>query len=340
MDETWRTRSKLQCVYYAALTSAAVSTPVVLSALAKSAAAAYNTDMQQARINMFYIGCPIWSHKEWVGTFFPERTPPGEFLRIYSRKLSTVEGNTTFYAVPNAEMIARWRAETPPEFRFCPKIPREISRSPSLEATRGATLAFVQRMRGLGERLGPIFLQLPPSFGPASLKQLETWLSFWPEETRLAVEVRHPAFFEKEEAATLNALLNQYRAARVIMDTRPIRVGPAEEQGFLQARERKPDLPVYPAITTDFTFLRYIGHTSSEINAPFLDAWAVRLAQWLERGIALYVFCHCPFEVHSPDICYELYQRMEKLTPLPELPWAREKTGKGQEDQLEQGKLF
>lgn len=304
----------------------------------KQAGGAYNASMQHTRDRKLYLGCPVWGHKAWVGTFFPQRTPPGDFLRLYSRKLSTVEGNTTFYAVPSAETIARWRAETPAEFRFCPKIPREISHAPALEASQNATRTFVSRMRGLGERLGPIFLQLPPAFGPAQLKQLETWLNCWPTDVRLAVEVRHPAFFEQEQAVVLNALLHEQRAARVIMDTRPIRVGPAEEQDMHQARERKPDLPVYPAITTDFTFLRYIGHSSSEVNAPFLDTWAARLVQWLERGIALYLFCHCPSEVHSPDICYELYRRLAQFTAVPELAWAREKRETGQE--IEQGRLF
>lgn len=285
---------------------------------------------------MFFIGCPMWGYKEWVGSFFPARTPASDFLRLYSQRLTCVEGNTTFYALPNAETVARWRAETPPDFRFCPKIPREISHSPALEASHSATMTFVERMCGLGERLGPIFLQLPPAFGPANLKQLETWLTFWPSTVRLAVEVRHPAFFEKEHGATLNALLNTFQAARVIMDTRPMRSGPAEEQNMLQARERKPDLPIYPAITSDFTFLRYIGHMSSTVNAPFLEFWARRLAQWLERGITLYVFCHCPFEVHSPAICYELYQRVKQLVPLPALPWNREQ----QTNEIEQGKLF
>lgn len=294
----------------------------------------------QTSERQFYIGCPIWSHKEWVGSFFPARTPPGDFLRLYSRQLSTVEGNTTFYAVPNAEIIARWRAETPPEFRFCPKLPRDISHSSDLAATRASTLAFTERMSGLGERLGPMFLQLPPTFGPAQARQLETWLSFWPTALRLAVEVRHPAFFEKEHAATLNALLNQHNVARVIMDTRPIRVGPAEEQGLLQARERKPDLPVYPAITTDFVFLRYIGHMNSAINAPFLDTWASKLAQWLERGLTLYVFCHCPFELHSPDICRELSQCLSKLTTLPALPLAHAQNVQPPEGTPEQGTLF
>src|SRR5215469_7057594 len=145
----------------------------------------------------------MWGYKEWVGNFFPAHTPSSDFLRLYSRRLNVVEGNTTFYAVPNAETIARWRAETPPEFRFCPKIPRAISHGPDLEGTRASTLEFIERMRGLGERLGPIFLQLPPQFGPEQLGQLQKWLEAWPSQTRLAVEVRHPAFFSGEPAATL-----------------------------------------------------------------------------------------------------------------------------------------
>ena len=47
-----------------------------------------------------YIGCPIWSWKGWVGNFYPEGTKPAEFLHEYARRLTTVEGNTTFYAVP------------------------------------------------------------------------------------------------------------------------------------------------------------------------------------------------------------------------------------------------
>ena len=285
---------------------------------------------------MFYIGCPMWGYKEWVGEFFPPRTPQSDFLRLYSRRLTTVEGNTTFYAVPSAETVARWYTETIAEFRFCFKIPREISHAPHLETRKTSTLFFTERMRGLKERLGPMFLQLPPAFGHAQLPQLQAFLDFWPMDLRLAVEVRHPEFFEAEHAAALNTLLGQYKVARVMMDTRPIRIGSTEEKRILQARERKPDLPLQVAITTDFAFVRYIGHPRMEVNEPLLKSWAQQLAQWLHTGIIPYVFCHCPFEVLSPAICYSLYQRVKTLAPLPALPWQAEQSDRGPE----QARLF
>jgi uncharacterized protein YecE (DUF72 family) len=263
----------------------------------------------------------MWGYKEWVGTLFPPRTPQSDFLRLYSRNLTTVEGNTTFYAIPTAETITRWYADTPPVFRFCFKVPRDISHTPHLESRQSETSFFTNRMRGLKGRLGPMFLQLPPAFSPAQLSELQAFLDFWPDDLRLAVEVRHPDFYKEPFAAKLNTLLHRYNVARVMMDTRPIRIGTAAEKNILHARERKPDLPLQIAVTTDFIFLRYIGHPRMEVNQPFFEGWAEQLAQWLEQGLTLYVFCHCPYEVHSPEICRALYQRVGTLVELPPLPW-------------------
>lgn len=285
---------------------------------------------------MFYTGCPLWGYKEWVGNFFPAHTPASNFLRLYSRRLSAVEGNTVFYALPSAETIARWKQETPETFRICPKVSRSISHTASLDQSKDETRRFVERMNELGTRLGPMFLQLPPAFGPAHLAQLEAFLTFWPPDARLAVEVRHPDFYTEEHSLALNSLLKHYKAARVIMDTRAIRTGPAAEQQILQARERKPDLPVQIAITSNFAFIRYIGHPRLEMNDTLLESWAKQFALWLQQGLTLYVFCHCPFEVHSPTICRNLYHRVQKLAGLPPLAWETP----DQSEEVEQGKLF
>jgi uncharacterized protein YecE (DUF72 family) len=273
---------------------------------------------------MFYIGCPLWSYKEWVGNFFPSHTPASEFLRLYSRKLNAVEGNTVFYALPSSETIARWCEETPPTFRFCPKVLRSISHSGQLANSRTETLLFVDRMRELGERLGTIFLQLPPSFGPARLSELEAFLTYWPTDVPLAVEVRHPDFYTELHAQQLNTLLAAHKATRVLMDSRPIRIGSPMEQEIMHARERKPNLPLQIVVTTDVIFLRYIGHPRMEVNNPFLDMWAKQIGQWLTQDKTVYVFCHCPFQKYSPEICASLYQRVSDLVPLPPLSWQEE----------------
>lgn len=285
---------------------------------------------------MLYMGCPVWAHKEWLGNFFPSRTPASDFLKFYSQRLPTVEGNTIFYALPSVDVVARWVQETPPTFRFCPKVLRTISHEPELAAVKHEVQLYIERMRGFGERLGPIFLQLPATFQPAQLPRLAAFLAFWPADVRLAVEVRHPDFFAEPGRSLLDRLLRQYHVARVIMDTEPIHVGAAEEQQILQAQERKPHLPVHMVATTDFVFVRYIGHPRLQVNEPFLDVWAQQLARWLQAGLTAYVFCHCPFEKHSPEICYELYERVRALVPLPPLPWRPEWL----DEQPEQMKLF
>ena len=69
-----------------------------------------------------YIGCPIWSWKGWVGNFYPEGTKPSDFLHEYTRRLTTVEGNTTFYAVPAQKTLEGWAEEMPPHSVFAPRF--------------------------------------------------------------------------------------------------------------------------------------------------------------------------------------------------------------------------
>lgn len=275
-----------------------------------------------------YIGCPIWAYKGWVGSFFPEKTKPADFLREYSRRLTTVEGNTTFYAVPSQATIQQWAAETPESFRFCPKLPRTISHAGKLADHIEEASLFREFMGGLGSRLGPMFLQLPPRYPPAWLEDLRAFLASWPRELKLAVEVRHTDWFETPHRERLNDLLAGFDMARVVIDTRPIRSLAGEKilegsvyQRLLEARQRKPHLPILPERTASFTFLRYIGHPDMGLNAPFLDEWASQTASWLQEGTEAYVFCHCPDERLDPWLCRQLHQQVSKRVPLMPLPW-------------------
>ena len=275
-----------------------------------------------------YLGCPIWSYKGWVGSFYPEGTKQSDFLREYARRLNTVEGNTTFYAVPSAETLQRWAEEMPESFRFCPKLPRAISHTGKLQDHLAAAEQFVQVMIQLGPRLGPMFLQLPPRYAPTRLDDLRTFLEAWPEQISLAVEVRHADWFEAPQREDLNALLSELNKARVVIDTRPIRslsgdkilAGSVYER-MLQARERKPDLPIPIKREVGFTFLRYIGHPLMDQNTTFIQDWADHLASSLAEGKDAYVFCHCPDERLDPWLCREFHQHVNTIVPIPSLPW-------------------
>jgi uncharacterized protein YecE (DUF72 family) len=158
---------------------------------------------------MLYLGCPMWGLKSWVGNFFPKGAKQREFLALYSRRLNTVEGNTTFYALPEAAVVERWRDETPPGFKFCLKFPQIISHRRRLNNAEAETHDFLDRLARLGDRCGPAFLQLPPSMGGAYLPALAAYLAALPRDFRYAVEPRHGDFFGKDEAA-FDDLLRRY----------------------------------------------------------------------------------------------------------------------------------
>ena len=290
----------------------------------------------------FYTGCPIWSFKGWVGNFYPNGTKPAEYLQEYAKRVTTIEGNTTFYAVPSKKTIEQWVAETPETFRFCPKIPKAISHEGKLSENVDAARAFVEVMKGLGTRLGPMFLQLPPSYSPKLIDDLTAFLDTFPTDVRLGVEVRHLDWFEEPHRAILNKLLADHNMARVVIDTRPIRDLAGDEsikgssyESLLEARERKPNVPVFEEQTTDFTFLRFIGHPQMEQNHVWVEEWINRITDQLSTGTDAFVFCHSPDNMLAPSICREIHQRISSRIQSPPLPWDDLHS-----DIFEQGKLF
>jgi uncharacterized protein YecE (DUF72 family) len=288
-------------------------------------------------MSQFYIGCAVWGYKDWVGELFPPGSKQADFLSLYSRRLTSVEGNTTFYAIPKLEVVQRWAAETPSDFRFCFKLPREISHEGPLAARVEATRAFVERMSALGERLGPFFLQLPPGYRADKIEDLGHWLAAWPAEYRVAVEVRHDDWYAGSVEPTLMELLERHGAGRVVMDVRPLSAGPlpGAEADLQRARDNKPDVPMHPLRSGGTALVRYIGHPELPLNAPFLDEWAERVAAWLAEGTEVYFFCHCPDERRSPELCRDFQARLEQVTDVPLLPW--NELGGGE---VKQGTLF
>ena len=282
----------------------------------------YNQDMD------LYIGCPVWSFKGWVGNFYPTGAKASEYLREYARRLTAIEGNTTFYAVPAEKTIRNWVEETPESFQFCAKVPKAISHAGDLGPGIERAREFVQVMKALGPRMGPMFLQLPPSYSPGFAADLEAFLSAWPAEARLGVEVRHPGWFEEPNRAALTEMLTAHNMARVVIDTRPIRSldGDAILRGsvyqqLLKARQAKPDVPVFMERTTDFLFVRYIGHPNPEQNHALIEEWAEYIAGEIREGADAFVFCHSPDTLAAPFIAREMHEQVARRADISPLPW-------------------
>jgi uncharacterized protein YecE (DUF72 family) len=275
-----------------------------------------------------YIGCPIWSFKGWVGNFYPKGTKSAGFLHEYARRLTTIEGNTTFYAVPSAKTVESWVAQTPETFRFCAKIPKAISHEGKLVDNMGRAQEFVNILRPLGPRLGPMFLQLPPKYSPRLIEDLAKFLDEFPKDVRLGVEVRHLDWFDAPQRDSLNQILSSHNMARVVIDTRPIRDLAGDKilegstyESLLGARERKPDLPVFLERTTDFVFVRFIGHPELTQNFALIDEWVDYLVPELQAGPSAYIICHSPENLTAPNIAREFYSRLAARIDLPPLPW-------------------
>ncbi|MBC7923356.1 MAG: DUF72 domain-containing protein, partial [Ferruginibacter sp.] len=166
-----------------------------------------------------FVGCPIWASKDWAGKVYPPGAREKEYLKHYARQFNTIELNTTHYRIPDPDTIEKWKLATAPGFRFCPKIPQVISHDRALVDAEALTQAFCLSVAGLGERLGVAFLQLPPSFGPANGPILANYLRQFPASIPLAVEFRHPDWFNQPAVwhQTL-AMLRDHGVSTVITD--------------------------------------------------------------------------------------------------------------------------
>jgi uncharacterized protein YecE (DUF72 family) len=267
------------------------------------------------------IGCAVWSYPGWIGEVYPPKTPSKDYLRIYSNHFPAVEGNTTFYAIPDRAIIDRWIAQTPLGFKFCLKFPRAITHNGSLEPYLQAAQAFIVQMQALGDRLGVLFIQLPPNYAPserfADLAAFLTGLIC--RDVSIAVEVRHLDWFKSPHREQLNELLHKLGIGRVILDSRPIYEATTDEKIAFECK--KPRVPIELILTAPFSLIRYVSHPIMSANQVWLEGWTSQLQSWLRADTQIYMFVHCPIEARSPINARYLHEIFTRsgivLNPLP-----------------------
>jgi uncharacterized protein YecE (DUF72 family) len=269
--------------------------------------------------DQYRLGLPAWGFPGWKDRYFDAR--PSQ-LASYARIFNTVEGNTSFYRIPDPAQVTRWCADIEGrDFRFCFKLPREVTHERRLDAD--ALGAFLRAVEPFGDHLGPLLVQFPATVGPTQLPQVRELLSHLPHAFRFVLEVRHPAFFSEPEL--LVDLLASHHAGRVVMDTRPLYQGDRSHPEVLEALHKKPDLPVSPEVHNDLAFVRLILHPDLGTNAGYLQEWATRTATWLRAGYEVFMMIHCPNNLHCPKLAERFHKTLLAQPGMAELgslgPW-------------------
>ncbi len=155
---------------------------------------------------MIYVGTSGYNYPEWKGSFYPETLAAAKMLPYYAERFSTVEINYTFYRMPTPKLIAGWRAQVPPEFRFTLKAPKRITHDKRLRAAEVAESVggFLTAASELGPQLAALLFQLPPNF-KKDLGLLKEFLALLPPKTTAAFEFRNASWLEDDVFEALRA---------------------------------------------------------------------------------------------------------------------------------------
>jgi uncharacterized protein YecE (DUF72 family) len=265
----------------------------------------------------------MWAHPPWTGRFLSAGNR-GRELAEYSRWCNAVEGNTTFYAVPAPRTVARWAEQAPLDFRFAFKLPRHITHELRLrgDAATAALGEFLDAIEPLGERLGPVQLQLPPSFGPDMLATLRSFVATLPSSYRWVVELRHPAFFDGGVAhRAVDELCGDAGIGRVVLDTRPLYASSPRTDAAVEERRSKPRLPIVIDVIGPQPIVRVIGSDDLDGTADGLRAWIQQVTEWIAQGREPYLFVHQPENLQSPQLARMIHAEVaavvDDLAPLP-----------------------
>jgi uncharacterized protein YecE (DUF72 family) len=211
---------------------------------------------------MFWVGTSGYNYLEWRGSFYPPGLPAAKMLPYYAARFSTVEINYSFYRLPTEAMLHNWAAATPGRFKLTLKAPRRITHDARLKDCRLLVETFTRTAAVLGDRLGVLLFQLPPTFKLA-MPVLDEFLGWLPPARRVAFEFRHPSWLVPDVFDRLKS----HNAALCVAETEAA------------------STPV--VLTADFAYfrLRDEGYTPDDLHA-----WAERLKTLAPQCTDLFVY--------------------------------------------------
>lgn len=150
------------------------------------------------------VGTSGWQYRDWRGAFYPPGVPQRRWLEHYAERFATVENNGTFYRLPARDTFASWRDRVPADFVMTIKASRYLTHVRRLRDPAEPVKRLLDAAAGLGGRLGPVLLQLPPDL-QAAPGLLRDCLRQFPATMRVAVEPRHESWWTDEVRGVLAA---------------------------------------------------------------------------------------------------------------------------------------
>lgn len=245
-----------------------------------------------------YLGGTQWGMKDYVGTWYEPGTPQKKFLSAYAQQFGCVELNATHYRTFPPEQFAEWKKMAPHPFKFLPKLPQSISHYRRLTNTQEVVEAFCEGVRVLEDQTGPAFLQLPENYSAKDANILFTWLSEWPSDVELAIELRHPSWFENKELVDeIAAFLHTRNIGWVITDS----------PGRMDV--------LHMVVPCSKVIIRYAGWELDALDLTRLNNWIERIASWEKSGVEEVYFCiHQAESIATPDTAIYMHEGIKKAS--------------------------
>jgi uncharacterized protein YecE (DUF72 family) len=224
------------------------------------------------------IGTSGWQYRDWRGGLYPRGVPQRRWLEHYAARFLTVENNNSFYRLPSRETFAAWRDRTPDDFVMTVKASRYLTHVRRLRDPAEPVARLVSAAAGLGPKLGPVLLQLPPTLQAdpgtldACLKEFRTASAALLDGRglRLAVEPRHESWWSGE----IRQILAAHDAALCWAD-----------------RRGRPVTPLWPTAT--WGYLRFHEGTAQpwpRYGRRALRSWVARLTGTWPDEADVYVY--------------------------------------------------
>ncbi len=245
-------------------------------------------------------GTSGWQYRDWRGVFYPPGVPQRRWLEYYAGQFATVENNGTFYRLPPRDTFASWRDRVTGDFVMTVKASRYLTHVRRLRDPAEPVRRLLDAAAGLGGRLGPVLLQLPPDLR-AVPELLAGCLRQFPAAVRVAVECRHESWWTDQVRDVLVAA----NAALCWADRKGSAVTPLwRTAGWGYLRLHEGDGAPWPSY-----------------SEPALAAWAERIAATWPDADDVYVYFNNDQNAAAPRDAARLAAAVARRGGRPARAW-------------------